>query len=356
MLEYRTNDSQIHFNQREAFCEPFYLMIDKLWGAINVRNGSIPIREGAYQSESIPLFNEDVIRESINNALAHRNYEMSSETVIKQFPSKIEIISSGGFPYGVTLDNLLTVPSTPRNRLLADVLAKTGIVERSGQGIDKIFLNTISEGKLPPDYSNSDNFFVSLKLSAQIEDIAFAQFIRNIQESLDENHKLTAFDVITLNKIRLDYNRKELDKSIVAKLLKGKYIETRGKTSGVTYILSKKYFELAGNLVDYSKKSDWDENQAFSMVSMYLNKQEKAKMGEFVKLFEGHLSRKQVRNFIEKMTKKSLLSQFGEGNGRYYHLSEMYKTSSAILNEAVKIGIEEINKRIKGPKKDQKDD
>lgn len=132
MLEYRTNENQIHFNKRYSFREPFYIVIDKLWETINSRNGEIPISNGVYQSDSIPLFNEDVIRESVNNAIAHRNYKMSSETVIKQYPNKMEIISSGGFPYGVTLDNLLTVPSTPRNRLLADVLSKTGIVERSG--------------------------------------------------------------------------------------------------------------------------------------------------------------------------------------------------------------------------------
>lgn len=111
MLEYRTNENQIHFNKRYSFREPFYIMIDKLWETINSRNGEIPISNGAYQSDSIPLFNEDVIRESVNNAIAHRNYKMSSETVIKQYPNKMEIISSGGFPYGVTLDNLLTVPS-----------------------------------------------------------------------------------------------------------------------------------------------------------------------------------------------------------------------------------------------------
>ncbi len=231
MLEYRATESQIHFNHRDPFHEPFYIMIDKLWSAINARNGSIPIRNGAYQSDSIPLFNEDVIREAVNNAIAHRLYRMASETVIKQYPNKMEIISSGGFPYGVTLDNLLTVPSTPRNRLLADVLAKTGIVERSGQGIDKIFLNTLSEGKLPPDYSRSDSFYVSLLLSSQIEDPAFAQFVMDIQESLDDTNKLTAFDVITLNDIRLGKDKKLLDKDIVAKLFKGGYIESRGNVS-----------------------------------------------------------------------------------------------------------------------------
>ena len=345
MLEYRTSESQIHFNHRDSFAEPFYIMIDKLWNAINARNGSIPIREGAYQSNSIPLFNEDVIREAINNAIAHRNYKMTSETVIKQYPNMMEIVSSGGFPYGVTLENLLTVPSTPRNRLLADVLAKTGIVERSGQGIDKIFLNTLSEGKLPPDYSKSDVFYVSLLLSAQIEDAAFAQFIMNIQDLLDDANRLTAFDVITLNDIRIQKDKKLLDKNIVAKLLKGGYIESRGKTSGVYYILSKDYFELAGNIVEYSKKSDWDINQAFSMVTMYLNKHHKAKMGEFEKLFEGHLNRRQTKSYIEKMVDGGLLTPNGVGSGTYYILSDNYKERMEVFSEIIKLGVEAIQNK-----------
>lgn len=345
MLEYRTSDSQIHFNHRDPFGEPFYIMIDKLWGAINARNGSIPIREGAYQGDSIPLFNEDVIREAVNNAIAHRNYRIASETVIKQYPNKMEIISSGGFPYGVTLENLLTVPSTPRNRLLADVLAKTGIVERSGQGIDKIFLNTLSEGKLPPDYSRSDNFCVSLVLSAQIEDPAFAQFIMNIQDTVDDTNKLTVFDVITLNDIRQKEYKKTLDKRITDRLLKDKYIETRGKTSGTYYILSKEYFELSGNIVEYSKKSDWDFNQASSMVMMYLNKYTKAKMGDFEKLFEGHLNRRQTKSYIEKMVASNLLTPNGLGSGTYYILSDNYKESKEMMNEIIKLGIEAIKKK-----------
>lgn len=341
MLEYRALDSQVHFNHRDIFDEPFYLMIDKLWSAVNSRNGSIPIRAGAYQSDNIPLFNEEVIREAVNNAIAHRQYKMASETVIKQYPTKMEIISSGGFPYGVTIDNLLTVPSTPRNRLLADVLAKTGIVERSGQGIDKIFLHTLSEGKTAPDYSKSDNFYVSLNLSAQIEDIAFAQFIRNIQELLDDEHKLTAFDVITLNDIRCGKNKSALDKNSVNKLQKKGYIETLGKTSGVHYILNKEYFELSGNIVEYSKKTDWDIKQAFSIISMYLEKYNRGKMGEFVKLFEGHLSRRQTKSYIEKMVDSGLLTRWGVGSGTNYTLSGNYKDNMNMLDELVKQGTED---------------
>lgn len=88
-----------------------------------MRNGSFPIQDGAYIF-NIPFFNEEVIRESINNAITHRDYRKTSEIVIKQFPQRLDIINAGGFPIGVNLENLLKTPSTPRNRLLADVLQK----------------------------------------------------------------------------------------------------------------------------------------------------------------------------------------------------------------------------------------
>ena len=178
ILEYRENEADIEFKQRTEYKECFYLTIDKLWEYINIRNTGIPIHEGAY-IYNIPAFNESVIREAICNAVAHRSYKMSSETVIKLYSNKITLINAGGFPLGVTKDNLLTVPSTPRNRLLSDVLAKTGIVERSGQGVDKIYRNTLSEGKDTPDYSNSNAEFVELTISAVIRDKAFALFIKS---------------------------------------------------------------------------------------------------------------------------------------------------------------------------------
>ncbi|HTN36874.1 MAG TPA: ATP-binding protein [Arachidicoccus sp.] len=81
-------------------------------------------------------FNEEVIREAVLNAIAHRDYTITSEVLIKQYPNKISIANPGGFPKGVTVENILTVSSTPRSRLMTEILEKTGLVERSGQGID----------------------------------------------------------------------------------------------------------------------------------------------------------------------------------------------------------------------------
>ena len=47
MLEYRINESQIEFNSRKIFGQPFYKLIDLLWAEINQKNGSFPVQEGA---------------------------------------------------------------------------------------------------------------------------------------------------------------------------------------------------------------------------------------------------------------------------------------------------------------------
>ena len=360
MLEYRNAENQISFDNRIVFSDPFFIMIDELWNTINLRNGSFPIQDGAYIF-NIPFFNEEVIRESINNAITHRDYRKTSEIVIKQFPQRLDIINAGGFPTGVNLENLLKTPSTPRNRLLADVLQKTGIVERSGQGVDKIYYNTLIEGKAEPDYTKSDYFQVSLKLSAIIEDRAFALFIVTIQEGLAETEKLSVLEVITLNKIKNNAPKNDLDIEIVSKLLDKKLIEKRGKTNAVYYILSKDYYEFTDEKAKYYNLQELDENQVLVTILQFLSKEGKAKMKDFVGLFEDKLSRKQVRTRVDKLVAKKMLKQEGEGSSSTYEVGENYVKEMEVVFQALEIGMKEIEKHNstslektkKGPKKDQ---
>lgn len=338
MLEYRGSESQIHFDNRIEYRKPFYLMIDELWHDINLRNGSFPVREGPYIF-NVPYFNEDVIREAINNAISHRDYRCASETLIKLYPQSMTIVNAGGFPHGVTLENLLTVPSTPRNRLLADVLSKTGIVERSGQGVDKIFYNTLVEGKQAPDYSNSDDFKVELTLQATLQDRGFALFVESVQQALPDEQKLSVFEIITLTKIRDGKKLLEHDKRIVKKLLERKLVEKRGQTKGRFYILCRSYYEFTGDTATYSAKSDWDIGQMLTLVTPYLMKYKVAKMGDFVKLLDSHMTRRQIRIYVQKLVEKKVLVATGVGAGTRYTLSKEYVKGSEMLGRAMEMGL-----------------
>lgn len=352
MLEYRNAENQIPFDNRIVFSQPFFILIEELWNTINLRNGSFPIQDGAYIF-NIPFFNEEVIRESINNAITHRDYRRTSEIVVKQFPQRLDIINAGGFPPGVNLENLLKTPSTPRNRLLADVLQKTGIVERSGQGVDKIFYNTLIEGKTEPDYSKSDYFQVNLKLSAIIEDKAFALFIVAVQDELPETEKLSVLEVITLNMIKKNVTKKDLDPEIVVKLLEKKLIEKRGKTNAIYYILSKDYYDFTDEKAKYYNLQELDESQVFNIIFQFLLKEGKAKMKDFVGLFEDKLSRKQVRNRVEKF----VLNETIEQQGSLYKINDDYIKKMEVYADVISktiFDLESKNERAKKrPEKDQ---
>ena len=320
MLEYRNTEPQIHFDNRMQFGQPFFLLIDKLWDAINLRNGFVPVREGAYIF-GIPFFNEDVIREVANNAFAHRNYRVNSEIVVKQYPTKLVVINAGGFPKGVTIDNLLTTPSMPRNRLLADILAKTGIVERSGQGMDKIFLKTLSEGKPDPDYTESDDFNVTAILSATVKDKAFAIYVQSIQQSLPKDKKLTVFDVMALCEVR-DGKKVPSNKQIAQKLEQMGFLEKHGKTNAIYYILPRRYYEFAGDVAAYSLATDWDIEQVWAVIRPFLKKYGKAKRADLDKIVGNHVSEKQMRRFLDTLREEGRIVTEGKRNYMYYMLGK----------------------------------
>lgn len=335
MLEYRRIEGQIEFNNRKIFGQPFYKLIDLLWKEINDKNGSVSVREGTYIFD-IPYFNEDVIREIINNAFAHRDYRRNSEIVIKLYPTRLDITNAGGFPQGVYLENLLTVPSTPRNRLLADVLSKTGIVERSGQGIDKIFLYTLAEGKPEPDYSKSDDFDVTVVLSALIKDANFALFVQSIQRDLPDTEKLTVFDIIEMCKIR-DGQHKGIDKNIAKKLEEKCCIEKHGKTNALYYTLSRHYYEMSGKTADYSKLVDWTASQVLAVLAPYLKKYGKAKKSDILKIVGDHITDKQLRNFLGQLKDLEFIKTEGERGNLVYMLGDKYKTQNNIITNALNI-------------------
>lgn len=339
--EFRTTEGQERFDKRLSFVAPFYILIDQLWKAVNDRNGSVPVQEGAYMFD-IPFFNEEVIREVINNAFAHRDYRLASEIVIKQYPTKLSVISPGGFPIGVTLENILTVSSTPRNRLLADVLAATGIVERSGQGMDVIFRLTLSEGKQTPDYSKTNDYQVTAILSATVKDPGFALFIKSIQQELPENQKLSVFDVLTFCAIR--EGKQPKDKEIAKRLYSMGYLEKRGKTSAIRYILPRRYYELTGNQSEYSELTDWDNEQIWSVLFRYLKKYGTAKKTDIAKLIGQHISDSQLRRLLERLSEGPNPPLIKEGKTRNltYSLSKDYLGQVDLLNEATRRGLSQM--------------
>ncbi len=104
--------------------------------------------------EKIP---ETAFREAIANALIHRVWDVESQIRVLMFDDRIEIISPGGLPAGITEEEYLSGKiSVLRNRNLANVFYRLGFVEIFGTGITRI-KQIYETGLQKPDFEVSEN-------------------------------------------------------------------------------------------------------------------------------------------------------------------------------------------------------
>lgn len=126
VFEYRNNEAAISYDQRIELRDAFLNIDDELWRAVDLRNTVHSFVDGLFRRD-IPTFNERAFREAVLNAVCHRDYRQHGSIFIKQSPTSLAITSPGGFPPGITSDNILSRQS-PRNRRLAEAFGKCGLV------------------------------------------------------------------------------------------------------------------------------------------------------------------------------------------------------------------------------------
>lgn len=305
VVEFRTYRSMIQYTARKEFQLPLFIAIDKVWDYINqpASNPLLHYNDGPYIFD-IPSFNKEAIREAILNSVCHRSMLIQSDVLIKQYPDSITITNAGGFPAGVDMNNILTVNSVPRSKLMSEILQKTGLVERSGQGVDKMFYNCIMEGKALPDYSGTDPYQVSLTFNAPILDPAFVIFVRNEQGKRSAAERLNVFELLTLYKVAMrDYAG--LEEKILRKLAEeGLVIYEKG-----SYRLSDEYQDAT------AEKLKGFNMQHLKLVSDCFLKHGFINRTILKDVFADTLSDRQIRMFISKMEDVEIIQK--EGAGKY---------------------------------------
>ena len=313
VFEYRSNEASIPYQQRKEFREGFFLIHDRLWDAINLRNDVFQYQDGLFRQE-IPTFNESVFREAILNAVSHRDYRLGGSVFIRQYPTRLEIVSPGGFPYGITVDNILWRQS-PRNRRIAEVFAKCGLVERSGQGANRMFEECIKESKPAPDFSDTDDFQVSLTLRGEVQDPLFLQFLEKIGREV-----LASF--MTRDFLLLDFLHKEepvppdyadriprlLDLGVIVRAGKGKYV------------LSKRFYAMAGKKGVYTRKKglDRDTNKALLLKHIKENKRTGTRLEELLQVLPA-LTYNQVQTLIRELKNEGVVHVVGKTKGALWY-------------------------------------
>lgn len=178
--------------------------------------------------EKIP---EAAFREAIANALIHRVWDVESQIRILLFDDRIDIISPGGLPSGITEEEYLSGKlSVLRNRNLANVFYRLGFVEIFGTGITRI-KQLYKEGLKQPDFEVTEN---TIKIMLPV-------FEKNLNLTEDERKIYKILSKTMLKPISEITPYVEFGKSKTIQLLKNMdkkgVVKIEGKGRGTKYVI-----------------------------------------------------------------------------------------------------------------------
>ena len=107
----------------------------------------------------------ELLRELLLNAIIHRDYRESFQTLARVYHDHLEVTSYGGLPFGLTLDEVKLGVSAPRNPRLAKVFYHLQLVETSGVGVQKI-RQAYDAYALKPRFEATPHFFKATLFNA----------------------------------------------------------------------------------------------------------------------------------------------------------------------------------------------
>jgi ATP-dependent DNA helicase RecG len=108
---------------------------------------------------------EEAVREAIVNALVHRDYLLSNTTIeISLYDNRLEVVSPGRLPNGITPARMKTGCRAARNQLLKDVFRDYNYLEHAGMGVPRKIVKGMLEhnGKMPALIEEEERFTVRL--------------------------------------------------------------------------------------------------------------------------------------------------------------------------------------------------
>jgi ATP-dependent DNA helicase RecG len=160
--ELRGEDGLAGYGRREEITGPLARLVERTWNVLLEEMHMGAVVKGLEREErsEYPLF---AVREALVNAVCHRDYRLRGRRIeIRKFSDRLEIISPGGLPGFITLDNIVDEHFS-RNPLIVAGLYQWGYIEELGLGVDRMIEEMAQAGHPPPLFKDTTySFTVSL--------------------------------------------------------------------------------------------------------------------------------------------------------------------------------------------------
>jgi len=150
------------YGRREEIGGPLARVIERAWQIIYEEMAMGAVVKGL-EREDITEYPPFAVREALVNAVCHRDYRLRGRRIeIRMYSDRMEVISPGGLPGFITVDNLVEEHFS-RNPRVVSGLFQWGYIEELGLGIDRMIEELVQAGHQPPKFKDQPySFTVSL--------------------------------------------------------------------------------------------------------------------------------------------------------------------------------------------------
>lgn len=200
------------------FWPPFLLNIEKL--TQNIRNLTVrQMPDGTLFPIEMEMYDRRVLREAINNAIAHQDYSLHARITISEYPDKLILINRGSFlPWSIeTVINSNAPSRVYKNYRLTHIMYNFKMIDRMGSGVYNMFQTQRKRWYPLPSYHIA-NDEVTLEINGVVLNENYTKLILwNPNISLDK--------VILLDKLQKDQIISKEESDCLRKdwLIDGKY-------------------------------------------------------------------------------------------------------------------------------------
>ena len=264
----------------KVFSIPMILAIEDI--GQQIRNTSYEFTiSGNIFPEKLSRYDEFTLREPLNNAIAHQDYDKGARIEVIEYENDHLVFRNHGIFLPESVEKVVlddSPESIYRNPFLVEAMRNVHMVDTEGGGIKKLFEQQKKRFFPMPEYDTS-NGMVTVDIEGKVIDEQFARILVSVPE-------LSMSDLILLDKVQ---KQKRLTDEEVKYLRKKKYIEGRKNN----LFLSKSITRSTGNVglkSTYVKNKSFDDEYFRRLIVQYIQKFGSASRAEIVMLLKDKLS------------------------------------------------------------------
>lgn len=294
----------------EIYRVPFINVVDKLFGKIrNLTYRYMPNQLTLFPIET-QQYDTWLLRELLNNCIAHSNYQLGGRIYLNEFEDKIKITNPGDF-VPQNIEKVLEVSYNPpfyRNQLLAESMVNFHMIDTATMGIRKVF-RIQKEKYFPlPDYDFSSGMQVEVTVYGKTLDDKYMHI-------LYDHPEIDLQTVFLLDRVQ---KGKAIGKDAITYLRKLKLVEGR-----ITNLyLSADASKCIKREADYIKNKGFDDQYYKNLIIKYLEQYGTAKKKDIrdllwdklPEILEDKQKEAKIRNLLAALRKKEIIKTDSENH------------------------------------------